>query len=178
MKLVILYGAPAVGKLTIAKKLAEIADIKVFDNHQVIDIFRPLVSREYDDFTPTIRRVTLTIIEAAVKANQGDIVTTIAYAASYPGDTEYVIQMAAMARSNGAEVFPVFLKCDSKVLLDRVEEPSRKAFSKITEKDVMAHIIKSHELNVPADIDGNITIDTTKKSAASIADKVKNLAGL
>jgi adenylate kinase family enzyme len=45
MKLIILYGAPAAGKLTVAKELAKTTDFVVFDNHQIIDIVEPLITR-------------------------------------------------------------------------------------------------------------------------------------
>ena len=38
MRLVFLYGPPAVGKLTVAKALARLTGYKVFHNHLTIDL--------------------------------------------------------------------------------------------------------------------------------------------
>ncbi|CAN5868612.1 hypothetical protein BH24ACI1_BH24ACI1_04510 [soil metagenome] len=42
MKLIFLYGAPAVGKLTVADKIAEQTRYKVFHNHLSIDCIEPI----------------------------------------------------------------------------------------------------------------------------------------
>src|SRR5690349_18304906 len=100
MKLVILYGPPAAGKLTIAKELAAIADIKIFDNHRVIDMFSSLVSRAYTDFAPTVYELIRVSLEAAVKADQSDVVITFAYAANLPGDVEFLTNTINFARQH------------------------------------------------------------------------------
>lgn len=178
MKLIVLYGAPAAGKLTIARELEKITDIKVFDNHQVIDIFEPLVSREYHDFTPAVRRATLTMLEDMVKAKQSDIVTTVAYAHDFPGDETYVLDIVSLARKNGVEAFPIFLKCDREALLERVEGPTRKAFGKLTDKDAMTTAIEQYDLFTPADVEGNEVFDVTDMSAEAVAAEIKKLAKL
>ena len=52
MKLVILYGAPASGKLTIATELGKRTGFKVFHNHLSIDCVRPV----FDFGTPPFLR--------------------------------------------------------------------------------------------------------------------------
>ena len=42
MKLIFIYGSPAVGKLTVAQEIAEQTDFKVFHNHLTIDAVTPV----------------------------------------------------------------------------------------------------------------------------------------
>jgi len=44
MKLVFIYGLPAVGKLTVAKKLSKITGFPIFHNHLVIEMISPIFS--------------------------------------------------------------------------------------------------------------------------------------
>lgn len=178
MKLVILYGPPAVGKLTIAKELAKIADIHVFDNHQIIDIIEPIVTRKYSGFAKLIYETQRNILEAAVKANQTNVVMTFPYASNLDRDVEFISELTTTSRELGAEVYPIFLKCSNGTLLKRVLEPSRKAYGKITTTEVMNTMIEKYKFDEPAPVEGNITIDTDQLSATDAASKIKELIEL
>ncbi len=53
MKLIFFYGAPAVGKLTVARELARLTGFKVFHNHLSIDCIEPI----FDFGTPSFFRL-------------------------------------------------------------------------------------------------------------------------
>ena len=178
MKLVILYGPPAAGKLTIAHNLAKIADIHVFDNHQVLDIIEPIVTRKYLKFSELIYQTQRNIIEAAVKANQTNVVITFPYASNLDRDVEFITKLTTTSRELGAEVYPIFLTCSNETLLKRAVEPSRKAYGKITTTEVMNTMIEKYELDKPAPVDGSVTIDTDQVSAAYAATEIKNMIKL
>lgn len=175
MKLVILYGPPAAGKLTIAQELAKIADIKVFHNHQVIDMIEPIVSRQYSDFAKLIYQTQRNIIEAAVAANHTNVVTTFPYASNLERDIEFMSGIVSASRDHGAEVFPVFLKCSLKTLRRRATEPSRKSHGKITTVEVMDTMIQKYDFEDPAPVAGNTIINTDKVSAQDAALQIKEL---
>jgi tRNA uridine 5-carbamoylmethylation protein Kti12 len=178
MKLVILYGPPAGGKLTIAQNLAKIADIHVFDNHQVIDMIEPIVTRKYPNFSELIYQTQQNILEAAVKANQTNVVMTFPYASSLDRDVEFITELATTSRKLGAEVYPIFLKCSNETLLKRVLEPSRKAYGKITTTEVMNTMIEMHNFDEPAPVEGNVIINTDQVSANDAALQIKKLIEL
>lgn len=178
MKLIILYGAPAAGKLTVAQELARIADVHVFDNHQVIDMVEPIVTRKYADFAKLIYDTQRNIIDAAVKADQTNVVLTFPYASTLEHDIEFITNVTASARKQGAEVYPVLLVCDEDTLRKRATEPSRKAYGKITTVELMNTMIAMHEFKTPPQVEGNTVIDTDETSAADAALQIKDLAGL
>ena len=178
MKLVILYGPPATGKLTVAKELAAIADVKVFDNHQVIDIIEPIVTRKYADFAKLIYDTYRSIIVAAIKANQVNVVITFPYAANLERDVDFITKLVNFTREQASEAYPIFLKCDTKTLMTRALEPSRKAYGKITTTEIMTQMVEMYDFDTLLDISGNSTYNTKDTSAKDVAAEIKKLAEL
>ena len=176
MKLVILYGPPAAGKLTIANELATISNIKVFDNHQVIDIIEPIVTRKYKDFAELIYTTQRKIVAAAVAANQENVVMTFPYAANLQRDVDFISGLTNDSRADGAEVYPVFLKCDPDTLRKRATEESRKAKGKITTVEIMNQMIDKYDFDTPLNINGEVIFDTKAMLAKDVAAAIKKLA--
>lgn len=54
MKLVILYGPPAVGKLTVGAELAELTGFKLFHNHLTTDMVMSLFPHGSETYTRLI----------------------------------------------------------------------------------------------------------------------------
>lgn len=78
MNLVIIHGAPAAGKLTVANALAEITGYKVFHNHLSIDFVKPV----FDFGTPAFWRLIMEVRSAAIAeaARQGvNLIHTFCY---------------------------------------------------------------------------------------------------
>ena len=70
MKLVLLFGPQAVGKMTVGQELAEITGLKLFHNHMTID----LVSNFFDYSTEEGKRlVTLYRIEMFKAVAKSDL---------------------------------------------------------------------------------------------------------
>lgn len=178
MKLIILYGPIAAGKLTVANELAAIADIKVFDNHQAQDIIEPIVTRQYADFAILVYGTWRSILDAAVKADQVNVVFTFPFAANLQRDTDFLSKLINDSREYGAEVYPVFLTCDKDTLQSRVIEESRKAYGKVTTPEVMNALIEKYDFDTPLQIDGNTTFNTKEIPARDVAAEIKKLASL
>jgi hypothetical protein len=96
--------------------------VKAFDNHQVIDIIEPVVTRNYPDFPKLICATQSSIINAAVLADQENVVIKFTYAATLERDVEVITDIANESRSTGADVYPVFLQCDADTLRSRGTE--------------------------------------------------------
>jgi hypothetical protein len=67
MKLVFLHGAPATGKLTVAKALLNVAPGRLLDNHAAIDFARNLFEFGAPGFWDLVHHVRLIGLETAAK---------------------------------------------------------------------------------------------------------------
>ena len=78
MRIVVLYGLPGVGKLTVARGLARLRGYRVFHNHLVFDAVEALFPFGSPTFVELRDRLWLELLERAIRENGGDIVFTIA----------------------------------------------------------------------------------------------------
>jgi hypothetical protein len=79
MKLMLLYGPPAVGKLTIAKEIARLTGFKVFHNHLTVNVVAAIFPRG----TPAYRRllwdIRYVVFAEAARANIEGLLFTVLY---------------------------------------------------------------------------------------------------
>ena len=78
MKVIFLYGPPASGKLTIAKKLAEKTGISLFHNHLTFDLAEVLYEPFTQPFYDYCADLRLDVFGDAKLANQ-DLIFTFFY---------------------------------------------------------------------------------------------------
>lgn len=128
MKFVVLYGPPAVGKLSVAQALAARTGLRVLHNHLLIDLSHALFGwgEQSRAFTRHLRDVSL---EAARKENLPGVILTFVYARDRDA---YILGLCDEAQSLGDDVCLVHLTCELRTLETRVTEPSRGAFDKLT----------------------------------------------
>ena len=158
MKLVILYGAPAAGKLTIATELGKRTGFKVFHNHLSIDCVKPV----FDFGTPPFLRLIETIRFATIAeaAREGvDLIHTFVYA--FGEDDEHFAKLIASAEDNGAEVYLVLLKCDPEVLRARIGSDSRVKIGKLTDPASIDGSLSRYDLRSTYPGRESLVIDTT-----------------
>ena len=112
MKLVIIFGPHAVGKMTIRQALARQTGLKVFHNHMTID---PLM--ELFGHTPP-ERSCLTdlfweeIFQAFAKTDAEGMIFTSVWGFDLPHDWAYIDHIEDIFRAQGAEVYYVELEAD------------------------------------------------------------------
>lgn len=132
MKLIIIHGPPAAGKLTIANALATRTGLKVFHNHLTIDCTKPVFEFGTPEFWDVNVKLRCWIIAEAAKRGI-DIVHTCCY--SMGVDDEYFRAIAAAATNNGGEVDVVLINCRDDVRRERIADGSRVRLEKLTNPD-------------------------------------------
>jgi hypothetical protein len=75
MKLVFLHGAPAVGKLTLARELAALTDFRLFHNHLTVDLVTSLFPFGSEPFILLREQIWLAAFAAAARSNVSLIFT-------------------------------------------------------------------------------------------------------
>lgn len=185
MKLVLLFGPQAVGKMTVGQELEKLTGIKLFHNHMTID----LVGHFFDYSTKEGQRLVnlfrQEIFEAVSKSDLEGMIFTFVWLFNKEKDWEYVRELTELFKGRGADVFYVELEADLEERLKRNVTPNRlehKPFKRNlewSENDVRTTAEK-HRLN---SFEGEITypnylkINTMNLSAEETAKQIKEAFG-
>lgn len=130
MKLVFIYGLPAVGKLTVAQELANITGYTIFHNHLVVDLLQTLFEFGSPQFVALREEFWLSIFDQACRsAMRGMIFTFAPEATVRPNFIDRVISTVSAAAS---EVDFIELTSPVDELRRRMPGNSRKQFKKLT----------------------------------------------
>jgi hypothetical protein len=192
MHFVLVFGPPAVGKMTVGHELTKLTGYKLFHNHMtvepVLDIF-PFGSPPFGRLVNEFRR---RIIEEAVQEDLPGLVFTLVWGLELPGDADLVASYAEIVESAGGRVSFVELYAD----LDERLVRNRTEF-RLAEKRSKRDLEFSHgnvldlEENYVMNTGGGPTvadpvlagrdylrIDNTQLSAAHVAGRVVEAFGL
>lgn len=181
MKLVILFGPQAVGKMTVAQELARITGLKLFHNHMSLE----LVNQFFDFGTPAFERldraIRFAIFEEVAKSELEGLIFTMVWALNEPEDEAYIDEIVEIFESEGAAVHFVELKANLEERLKRNRhehrlrhKPSKRDVD-FSEK-VLLHDEKMYRMNTLAGElpeKAVLTIDNTNLTATEVAQQIK-----
>lgn len=69
MKLILIYGSPAVGKLTVAQEITRLTKFKLFHNHLTIDAVTPVFEFGTKSFWKLVNQFRIETIAEAAREN-------------------------------------------------------------------------------------------------------------
>jgi shikimate kinase len=173
MKILIIYGPPGVGKLTVAKELAKKTGFKLFHVHLVADLVVSLLPFGSKEFLPLMESIRLALLKAAGKNKKaGGVILTGVYEPKGKVDLseKFLRKITALA---GKQVFFVQLKCSERELFKRIRNQSRRLFKKIHKKETLKFLLKNYSLDAAVKLKESLTIDNTKLSALECAKQIK-----
>lgn len=174
MKLLFLYGPPAAGKLTVAHEISRLTGFKLFDNHRTIDLTKEIFPNDSQVRLKLVERLRLDVIEAA--AQEGiNLIFTLVYA---QGDEVFIDEIVRLVEKHHGTVCFVQLAPTKDTLLVRVDEPSRKAYTKIQSSEILRRVLYEHDLYATISNHESLTIDNTNLPVAETARTIINHFGL
>lgn len=112
MKLVILFGPHAVGKMTVGQELCKLTELKLFHNHMTIDVVSDLFDNMpavRSQLTKSFRRQ---IFEAYAGSEEYGMVFTFMWAFDLQSDWDYMQWLEELFTAQGAQVYYVELCAD------------------------------------------------------------------
>lgn len=178
--LIFIIGPPAVGKVAVGHELATRTGLKLFHNHQTIELvlrFFPFGSPPFDRLVREFRR---RIFEEVAAADLPGLIFTYVWAFDEPEDGRTVEEFASIFRNRGSRVLFVELEASQSERLRRNETEFRLS-EKPSKRDVAAsraRLLKLDgdcKLNSTDELAGRsdyLRIDNTELSPAAAADRI------
>ncbi|MEO7970182.1 MAG: AAA family ATPase [bacterium] len=165
MRLVFIHGAPAVGKLTVARELSGLTGFPVFHNHLTVDLVSSLFAFGTPSFVSLREQIWL---DAFAEAARNDLSLIFTFNPERTVREDFIQKTIDVVESAGGRVVFVELTCAEDELERRMGEPSRKEFGKLASLEEYRSL-KSEGAFEFSKLPGGISIDTTNQSAVDSA---------
>ena len=130
MKLVLIVGAGAVGKMTVGQELMKITNLRLFHNHMMIEPVLEIFGKFKGDTILKLREV---IFDDFVNGDNEGMIHTLMWAFDMKSDWEYVENLV----SKFDEVYCVELIASQEVRLERNKTENR-LINKASKRDIEA----------------------------------------
>lgn len=181
MKLVIIFGPQAVGKMTVGHELEKITGLKLFHNHMTID----LVLRFFEYGTPSAKRLIRLFREEMFKevaaSDLEGLIFTFGWAFNFKEDSEFIERTKKIFTNKGADIYFVELEADVEERIRRntsehrlQHKPSKQdtaSSGKRFTESLTKHRMNSEQGEITEK--NYIRIDNTNVSAAEAAQRIK-----
>lgn len=176
MKFIIIFGPPAVGKMTVGHELAKRTGFKLFHNHMTIDLVLSL----FDWGMPQMELVSefrIRMFEEFADSGLPGLIFTYVWALDHDSDKKYIDGICDIFTKKNAEIYFVELCADLSERLIRNESAFRLE-NKPSKRDVHASREKmleheqEYKMNTDNDFfytDNYIKIDNTHLSPEEVA---------
>lgn len=170
MKLIVLYGSPGVGKLTVARELAPLTGFKLFHNHLTVDLLLPVFEFASPSFVELREQIWLEVFSRAAIENVPGMIFTFVFERTVRDD--FIQRLRSVVEGKGGEVLFVNLMCSAAELQTRLTDPSRRAFGKLNSIAEFEDLQQAGVFNHPEVPTPHLMLDTTKLSASTTASRI------
>ena len=175
MKLVLIIGSGAVGKMTVGQELMKITDLRLFHNHMMIEPVIEVFGHFHGRAIQQLREV---IFDEFLKTDNAGMIFTVMWAFDMPSDLEYVMSVA----ERFDEVYCVELIAEQEVRLKRNKTENRLK-NKASKRDLTAseqrvlnedanHRLVSNPGEIP--FENYLRIDNTHLAPDVVARMIKD----
>jgi AAA domain len=165
MILIFIHGAPAVGKLTVARELARLTGFPLFHNHLTVDLVGSLFAFGTAPFISLREQIWLA---AFAEAARNELSLIFTFNPERTVNEDFIQKTIEVIQAAGGRVVFVELTCTDKKLEERLEQPSRKEFGKLASLEQYRSLKEEGAFEFPR-LPGELSIDTTNQSPAAAA---------
>lgn len=181
MKLVIIIGPPAVGKMTVGRALEKITDLKLFHNHMSIELVLNFFSFDSPGFSKLVNDIRFSVFREVAKSDLEGLIFTLVWDFDSKEDEKFVDEITAVFKEQDAQICLVELRADLEKRLERNRHEDRLA-AKPSKRDVewsekvMLYHEKKYRMNSEEGEFGEkniFRIDNTELSPQEVALRIK-----
>ena len=181
MKLVLIFGPMAVGKMTVGQELAKISDLRLLHNHMTIDLVSNFFSYGSVEGKRLVNLFRQEILEAVAKSELPGLICTFVWAFEMESDHESIKNIIELFRNKGSEIYLVELEAPLDVRLTRnatenrlIHKPTKRNLE-WSNQDVLNGDSKHRMNSLPGEITEKnyIRIDNTILTAEATAKFIK-----
>jgi hypothetical protein len=179
MKVVLIFGNGAVGKMTVGQELMKITDLRLFHNHMTIEPVLEVFG-EYNSYV--INKLRKTIFEEFAKSNKYGLIFTFIWAFDSKADWDFVSDLKRIFEPYNTEFYYVELVASQDERLKRnisenrlqnkVSKRNIEASNKIILEYDQKYRLESYDGEIP--FEHCIKIDNTNISAEAVAETIKD----
>lgn len=182
MNLVILFGPPAVGKMTVGFELERLTGLRLFHNHMTIDLVLHFFDFQAPNFWRLVDEFRTRIFEEVAASKLPGLIFTYVWALEDPLDKAFIDQVCSIFRSHGADVAFVELVATLDERIRRNESEfrlSQKAPKRNLEQSRRNLLTteQKHKINTENDFfypEDHLRIDNTKLAPEVVAREIAN----
>jgi len=162
MKLVVIIGAGAVGKMTVGQELAKITELRLFHNHMGLEMVMEVFGNARHNRGGITNRIRKFVFEEFVETDLYGMIFTYMLAFDVKADIDNLDSLVDIFRSKGAEIYYVELVASQEIRLQRNATENR-LFHKPSKRDIEAsnnRIIHNEDAKYRlVSDDGEVTFD-------------------
>ena len=186
MKLILIIGPPAVGKMTVGQELERITNFKLFHNHMSLELVNKFFDFGTEEFKRLDKKIRFNIFEEVASSHLEGLIFTYVWAFDLKEDLEYIEELLEIFKSIQAEIHIIELRSNFEVRKIRNSTENR-----LRHKDSKRNLIQSEKnlhqyeqnyrmySNIEEQNKYNIlVIDNTSHDPKSVADHIKDKLNL
>ena len=143
MKLVVILGAQAVGKMTVGQELVKITELHLLTNHIMWELVHEHFGGDFGDATDRLKDV---VFEEYSKSDNYGLIYTLCMSFGHQKDFDYLNHLTSVFEKVDSEIYIVELVAPQEIRLQRNKTENR-LFHKATKRNIE----KSEENLINAD---------------------------
>ena len=169
MEVIFIHGPAASGKHTIASHLSRLTGLPLFHNHLAVDAALSLFEFGTQGFKNVRSVVWRAAFQEAARANRSFIFTFHPEASVEP---QLISELVESIESGGGVVVFIELQCAPEVVLERLGNPSRANFRKLTDPKLYQTLEAQGAFAFPSLPTPLLRIDTSELPAEAAAQRI------
>jgi len=169
MQVIFIHGAAASGKHTIGSQLSTLTGLPLFHNHLAVDIALSLFEFGTQEFKNVRASIWRTAFQEAARSSRSFIFTFHPEASVEP---TLVAELVDLIEAVGGTVLFVELICAHETTLERLGNPSREKFRKLTDANLYRRLEEEGAFRYPPLPKPFVSINTNELTPEAAANRI------